>query len=141
MVLLSFQDEDKFWFTSFWLIPAFSIFYFTFITYYYLLRGEEKFEIKGVDIRVFKGPVRIYWFMSLIGLGISILLFNFTSYILFFSALFLLFYNGICAVILKCVIYAKFVSLALKKNPSLKDFKIEDLYTDIREILLKKVIS
>lgn len=71
MILISFQDGNKFWFTSIWLIPAFSIFYFTSMTYYYLLRGNEKFEIKGVDIRLFKGPVRVYWLMSLIGLVIS----------------------------------------------------------------------
>ena len=140
MVLITFQDGNKFWFTCVWLIPAFSVFYFTAITYHYLLRGNEKFEIKGVDIRAFKGPVRVYWLMSLIGLIISIIIFA-NTYIVFFSALFLVFYNAICAAILQGVIYAKFFSLALKKNPTLKDLKIEDLYTDIREILLKKVIN
>ncbi len=140
MVLLSFQDEDKFFFTAFWLIPAFSIFYFTSINYYYLLRGDEKFEIKGVDIRIFKGPVRIYWFMSFVGLMIGMWLFSF-GYILFNAAGFLVFYNAIAAVILKCVIYAKFFSLAVKKNPTFKDLKIEDFYTDVREVLLKKVID
>jgi uncharacterized protein YacL len=140
MILLSLQDEDKFWFTCVWLIPAFSILYFTSITYYYLLRGNEKFEIKGVDIRSFKGSVIVYWLMSLIGLVIGFILFINTDSALF-PAIFLVFYNAICAVVLKLVIYAKFFSLALKKNPTLKDFKIEDLYSDIREILLKKVIN
>ncbi|MGE3920754.1 MAG: hypothetical protein AB7F64_07450 [Gammaproteobacteria bacterium] len=141
MVLFSFQDGNKFWFTCVWLIPAFSIFYFNAVTYHYLLRGNEKFEIKGVDIRAFKWPVRVYWLMSLIGLAISLVILFSGEHILFFSALFLVFYNAICAVVLKLVIYAKFFSLALKKNPTLKDFKIEDLYSDIREILLKKVIN
>lgn len=140
MILLSFQDEDKFWVTCVWLIPAFSIFYLNSITYYYLLRGNEKFEIKGVDIRSFKGPVRVYWLISLVGLAIGFVLFL-NTYSALAPAIFLVFYNAICAVILKLVIYAKFFSLALKKNPTLKDFKIEDLYVDIREILLKKVIS
>ncbi len=140
MVLLSFQDGNKFWFTSFWLIPAFSVFYFTAIPYLYLLKGNEKFEIKGVDIRIFKGPVRIYWIMSLIGLIIAIVIFN-KTYAVLASAFFLAFYNAICTAILKLVIYAKFFSVALKKNPTLKDFKIEDLYSDVREILLKKVVN
>lgn len=141
MVLLSFQDGDKYFFTAFWLIPTFSILYFTSINYIYLLRGDKKLEIKGVDIRFCKGPVRVYWFMSLIGLLIGIWIFNSNGYILFLAAIFLLFYNAIAAVILKCVIYAKFFSLAVKKNPTIKDFKAEDFYTDVREVLLKKVID
>lgn len=141
MVLLSFLDGDKFWFTSVWLIPAFSVFYCTAMTYYYLLKGNEQFEIKGVDIRFLKGPVKIYWLMSLIGLAISVMIFHLDGEILFFSAAFLVFYNAVCAVALKLVIYTKFFSLAIKKNPTFKDLKIEDLYQDIREVILRKIIN
>lgn len=139
MILLSFQGEGRFWLTCIWLIPAYSIFYCTSITNYYLLRGNEKFEIKSVDIRIFKGLVRIYWFFGLIGVIMSVVLFRHTDAVLA-SAIFLFFYNVICTAALKCAIYAKFFSLVLKKNPKLKDFKIDDLYADIRKILLKKVI-
>ncbi len=139
MVFISFSDGDKFWFTSIWLVAAYSVFYCTSIIYYYLLRGDEKFEIRGVDIRTLKVMLKIYWFMCLVGLFIGLLIASKTSAVIF-PAIFLLFYNAICAAILKCVILAKLFSLALKKNPTIKDINIDELYKEIRELLLKKVI-
>lgn len=137
--LIGFYDVMHI-FALVWSLAAFSILYCTSINYYYLLRGNEKFEIRGVDLRVLKGPLRIYWIVSLIGLIIAISIFSHYGTV-FPAAFFLTFYNAIFAALLKFVIYSKFVSLALKKNPTFKDLKLEDFYTDIREVLLKKVID
>lgn len=121
----------------FWAIAAYSFFFFTFTNYYYLLRGDKKFEIRGVDLRDLKGPFRIYVIVSVIALMTTILL----SPHVFPGIIPLAVFNGLSAVILKLVLYSRFVSLALKKNPSFKDLKVEDFYIDIREVLLKKVID
>ena len=142
VILISFLDleEPYIMFTPFWSIAAFSVFYFNAITYYYVFKGNEKFEIKGVDIRNFKGTVKAYWFMSFIGLLIGIIFYTCFNVIIG-AAIFLTFYNVICAVVIRLVIYSKFISLALKKNPTIKNFEVDDLYGEIREILLKKVIG
>ena len=141
-ILISFLDSDKAYmmFTPFWSVIAFSVFYFNAITYYYFFKGNEKFEIKGVDIRDFKGIINAYWFLSLIGF-IAVLIFYICFDSFLGSAFILSIYNVICAIIVRCIIYSKFVSTALKKNPTIKEFKIDDLYVDIREILLKKIIK
>jgi hypothetical protein len=126
--------------TSFILILAFTIFFSTAIPLYFLFKGNEKFEIKGVDIRIFKKQVKIYWKACFVGLLISIVI-GFSLPWLLPAAVFLFFYNIILAVIMRAVIYTKFISFALKKNPTIKDFKIEDLYVDVREILLRKIVK
>ena len=119
---------------------AFGLFYCNSITLYYFLRGNEKFEVKGVDIRSFKGVLKAYWFISLIGFLIAIIILSYFK-VIFGAVAFLFIYNFISFFVSREVLYSKFISLALKKNPTIKDFKIEDLYEDVREILLKKIIN
>ena len=141
LALLAFMHSHPLAWVGFFIsIFAFSVFYFTSLTYYYFLKGDEKFEIKGVDIRIFQKSFIVYWIFSLIGwVASSIALINGAiPFALFFL---LTFYNAICAIALRCYVYAKFFSMALKKNPSLKNFRMEDFYQDIREILLKKIIN
>jgi hypothetical protein len=139
MVLISCQDDD-FWFTSLWLIPAYSIIYCSSLPYFYLFRGREKIKVGGVNIKAFKTPMKVYWFMSLIGFIISLIVFI-NTYVVFFAAFVWLFYNLFCLAILRCYIFAKFFSLAVKNNPTVKDFKIQEIYNDMRDVLMKKVIS
>jgi hypothetical protein len=127
-------------FTSFCLILAFTIFFFTAIQLHFLFKGNEKFEIKGVDIRIFKTQVKKYWIACWISLLISIVI-GYASPVLLPAAVFLFFYHIILSNMIKSVIYNKFISVVLKKTPTIKDFKVEDLYVDVREILLRKIVS
>lgn len=140
IVLLSFHDGIRWFFTVGWLLFAFCFFYCTAVPSYFLLKGNQKMEIRGVDIRVFKRSFNIYIFMSTIGLIIASIIFSF-SYIMFPAAAFLGFYNAIAMAVFRGALYAKFVSYSLKNNAALKPLEIEELYVDIRQVLLKKIIA
>ena len=124
------------------LFIAFTILYATSIPYFYLLRGNEKAEIKGFNIKTLKGPFRCYLLISLIGTFTFTLALIFNQdYMLIFLGFVLIFYNAICSAILLSVAQAKFFSQAIKANPTLKMTDVNDFYADIRAVLLKKVIS
>ena len=139
LVLIGLQESG--WiFMVVCLIADFSMFYFNFAPYYHLSRGNDKFEIKKVDVRFLKWPVRIYFFLSLLGLIIGIFI-SIQMRSVSGAAFFLFFYNLIFAIIFRIFIYSRFFSLVLKNNPTIKDLSMENLYADVREVLMKRIIN
>jgi hypothetical protein len=137
LFVISYRYEDIIKFMILVLFfPSYNILYNACL-WYYLLRSKQKMEIKGVDIRKLKGVMSGYFILYAISFIIGLIL----SQELFIIAFYLCIYSVVSYVILKCVIFAKFISLGLKQNSTLKDFKMEEMYEEIREIMLKKIVS
>lgn len=141
MIMLSFADS-RYYMTVIPLIVSFTLFYSVCLMYYFFLRGDPSFEIRGIPIKTLKRPMQIYFVLYILA---CLLTFYFymsqRERILFFPAAFLVFYSFISFVILQSALITKFISAGLKQNKKLRDFNLEHLYEEMREILLKRLID
>lgn len=134
----SFYELNVFAFA--FISAAFTIHYITFIYLYYLLRGDEKYEIRGVDIRKFKGLLNVYSYFILLGYILAIVITSvFQDPIA--GAFLLHVYTVIFMLSFLSYVRAKLISLFFKKNKKIDDFNMDELYQEIRKILLEKVID
>ena len=121
------------------LLFSFTLWYPLFLVYYYVLRDADQ-EILGVQISQFRKLFfNIVWLLGLAIVAACVGVGYFQSS--FGSMFFILGFTVISLNIFQYIIEAKLVSEGLKRNASLKDLKFNDLYTEIRQIILTKVIQ
>lgn len=132
-----YNHDHKYWITGIMLMISFTLFYIPSLLYFFILRGNQKFEVMGVDLKILKRPIQIYFVLySLVCVVLTII-----NGRLAFGAGILMIYSIISLVCLQSVITAKFISTGLKQNKELKNFNFGQLYGEIRTIILKRVLE
>lgn len=121
------------------LLFSFTLWYPIFLVYYYVLRDADD-EILGIQVSQFRNLFfNILWMLGLAIVMACIGVGYFQSS--FGSMFFILAFTVISLIIFQSIIEAKLVSEGLKRNTSLKDLNFNDMYTEIRQLILTKVIN
>jgi hypothetical protein len=138
---LSFFSENDFIFPFFTFLIGFTAWYPVYLIYHYILREDGDFEIRGINISVLRKPVKfvlmIDWIIFLIAATIIIT----APESIFIAALLITVVVCILNMILESYATAKLVSEGIKKNVHLKDLDFQGLYTELRELLTKRLIQ
>lgn len=129
-------------------LVIFYFWYFGFLVERYLLNSDEPIKIINVDISIFKKPT-LFVFTIFIITGIPASVANyyyfasreFDSWISTASSYALLLYLSILFKILTKYIEAKFISESLKQNANLKVIRLDNFYSEVRNLLVKKIIK
>jgi hypothetical protein len=118
---------------------SFTLWYPLVLVYYYVLRNGDQ-EILGIKIsQLRKFFLTTIWALGLASVAACILLVYFDSS---FGSIFLIMgFTVFSLIIFQSIIEAKLASETLKRNASLKELKFDDLYTEIRKLILTKVIQ
>lgn len=118
---------------------SFSLWYMVLLVRYYVLSGEGELYIWEVKINRFN---RIFdWILGLNALALIIGLIAMPSQAGFPVAFVLIFYTVISFGILQKIVIAKFISEGVKQNTSIKELKPDDLYKELRELIIRKIIN
>lgn len=137
--IISFYVESPFAFAFFFI--SFIIWFWVSVIYHYILDSNEPLLVKGIDISQFRKPVKIVLIINLSIGALAIAVSFIGPPVGGVPAFVWCVASAISAKSLECYIKGKFISLSLKENSQLKDFDLNAIYTDIREVLLKKLIS
>lgn len=118
---------------------SFSLWYFMLMVRYYVLSGDEKIRIWEVEINQFKHLFDFFLVLDAIAI-LSILIFTLKKNNGSLSVP-LLFFMVISFIVLHKIVFAKFISQGLKHNSSLKNMSVDEVYKEVREIAIKKLIN
>jgi hypothetical protein len=118
---------------------CFTLWYPLVLVYYFVLRDGDQ-EILGIKIsQLRKLFLNTIWVLVLANVAAGILLVYFDSS---FGSMFLILgFTVFSLIIFQSIIEAKLASEALKRNASLKELKFDDLYIEVRQLILTKVIQ
>lgn len=62
---MTFFGNGEYWYTSFWLMGMFHIFFNALALYYFFLNEDKKIKFEGIDIKSIKKIMHIYFFLTL----------------------------------------------------------------------------
>lgn len=116
----------------------FTMWYSAFLIRYHILNDRES-HIWGIKIHKFRLAFSVFLGFHLVAMATAVCgLLYFQNG---FQTIFLLiFYLVLSTIIFQLTIRAKVLSEAFKNDLNLKEWKLEELYLQIRELFLKKVI-
>lgn len=118
---------------------CFSLWYPLLLVYYYVLRDAEG-EILGIKASQLRNL--FFYILWIVGLAM-VLACIFCGYFksTFGSIFFGFGFTVISLIIFQSIIEAKLVTEGLKRNANLNELKFNDLYVEIRQLILTKVIK
>jgi len=120
-------------------IVSMSVWYYVFLIRYYILSGKDMYLL-GVKLRKFKLIANVF---LCINLFVNLLLLTFEILVPTggFWAFVLGFYTLISYSTLDSICSNKFISEGIRNNSNIKNLKLDDIYQDLREVMLTKLIK
>ena len=121
-------------------IINFSYWYTGLLIRYYILCGEETI-IFNVNLNKFKGIFNFFLILNVFVFALLNVQFIRYPGIVLIWGIGLFFFTCISLSIFQKILEAKLISAGIKSNSSIKDIRFDDLYKEMREVALKKLIE